>query len=63
MVSYYRINVSQNGIYLFATEQGQITFFDDAMKVIKLFKVKFPEDEGYKVACTHWRGIGKEIEC
>ncbi len=62
MVDYYRINVSQNGKYLFATEQGGITYEDDAKKVTELFKEKFPPSEGYKIDIVKWEGRGKHIE-
>ena len=61
MVSYFRINVAQNGIYLFATEQGRLTNSNEAKKVYDLFKKKFPESEEYSVSCTHWQGYGKEV--
>ena len=42
MVNYYRINVSQNGNYLFATESaengGGNTREEDAKKIAELFK-------------------------
>lgn len=66
MVNYYRINVSQNGRYLFATENGEnsggITREEDAKRVTELFKIKFPESEGFKVSVTHWQGRGTRIE-
>lgn len=62
MQDYYRINVSLNGKYLFATEQGGITWEADAKKVVELFKEKFPESEGYKISVTKWEGRGKNIE-
>lgn len=58
MVSYYRICVSQNGCYLFATEQGQLMFKDEAMKVYKLFLERFPVSEGYNVEITYWFANG-----
>ena len=62
MVDYYRINVTLNGKYLFATEQGGITYREDAEKVTALFKEKFPENEGYKISVTKWEGRGKPVE-
>ena len=44
MVNYYRINVSQNGKYLFATENGEngggITREEDAKKGYRTFQDK-----------------------
>lgn len=66
MVNYYRINVSQNGEYLFATENGEngggIRWEEDARKVVKLFKEKFPESEGYNVSVSFWKGIASHVE-
>jgi len=61
MVSYYRINVAKDGVYLFATEQGQLASKLRAEEVFNILKEKFPENEGYKVTCTHWEGKGTEI--
>jgi len=61
MVSYFRINVAQNGIYLFATEQGRLTNSNEAKKVYDILKIKFSKSEGYSVTCTHWQGHGKEV--
>ena len=68
MCNYYRINVSRNGEYLFATEAvggggGGITNPEKANEVIKLLKERLPESEGYKITCTYWRGYGEEIAC
>ena len=49
MVDYTRINVSKNGKYLFATEQGSLTYEWEAKPIYELFKEKFPETEGYEV--------------
>ena len=66
MVNYYRINVSHNGKYLFATENGEngggITQEEDAKRVTKLFRERFPESEGYEISVTHWKGTGTHLE-
>ena len=62
MVSYYKINVARDGVYLFATEQGQLSSRLRAQEVFEILKEKFPENEGYKVTCTHWQGYGKEVD-
>lgn len=54
MVSYYRICVSKNGCYLFATEQGQLMFQSEAMKIYNLFLQRFPASEGYHVEVIYW---------
>ena len=68
MCNYYRINVSKNGEYLFATEAvggggGGITCEKKAMEVIRLLKERLPESEGYSITCTYWRGSGERIDC
>lgn len=55
MVSYYRICVSQNGSFLFATEQYHLTFWDNAIKIYNLFLERFPAFEGYHVEVKYWR--------
>lgn len=59
---YYEINVSLNGKHLFATAERSITNVDKANDVCKLFKEKFPEENGYKITMTKWEKVGKFIE-
>lgn len=54
MQCYYRINVTRNGRYLFATEQGGLTYGETAKEIFKLFKEKFPESEGYKISVAQY---------
>ena len=58
---YYEINVSLNGRHFFATAERSITSEWEAEKVYKLFKEKFPENEGYKISVTRWSKIGTEL--
>jgi hypothetical protein len=58
----YEINVSLNGTHFFATHERSITTQLSARNTCAIFKVKFPEDEGYKVTVTEWRKTGREIE-
>ena len=60
MVDYTKITVSKDGKYLFATEQGHLTYPGEAKRVYKLLKEKFPESEGYKLAVIEWRVRGIE---
>lgn len=60
MADYTQITVSKDGKYLFATEQGQLTYSWEAKPVYELFKEKFPESEGYKVSVTKWKVRGAE---
>ena len=61
MQNYYRINVSKNGKYLFATEQGCITLDFEAKRLTELLREKFPQSEGYKVSVTKWESKGTTI--
>lgn len=58
MESYYEINVSLNGYHLFATHPRSLKTEDNANKMVILFKMKFPESQGYKISMTHWEGRG-----
>ena len=62
MASYYRINIGKDGIYLFATEQGQLASRLRAKEVFEILREKFPESEGYSVTCTRWESKGKEVD-
>lgn len=58
---YYEINVSLNGRHLFATHERSITDKWELEKVYKIFRDKFPEEEGYKITITHWKKYGTQI--
>lgn len=62
MIDYHRINVAKDGVYLFATEQGQLSYEWEAKKVYELLKEKFPESEGYEITVTKWEGRGYKPE-
>ena len=65
---YYEINVSKlnpdTGRYehYFATAERSITNMFKLQKIVDDFKIKFSEEEGYKLTCTHWETRGEEIE-
>ena len=59
---YYEINVSKDGKHLFATAERSITVNWELEKVYKLFKEKFPENEGYKISVTHWNKVGEFVD-
>lgn len=52
MVDYTRINVSKDGKYLFATEQGQLTYDLEAKRVYKLLKEKIPRKRRLQSFCN-----------
>ena len=61
MQSFYEINVSKNGKYVFSTAERSATDIWQAKKVYKLLKEKFPESEGYKVEVTYWNCLGHDV--
>ena len=58
MQSYYEINISKNGQFVFATAERSATSESSAKKLFKLLKEKFPESEGYKITITYWECVG-----
>ena len=63
MQNYYRINVSKNGYYLFATEQGRITSEKEIKQIVNIFKEKFPSEDGYNITCTYRKYCVEHINC
>lgn len=61
MQSYYEINISKNGQFVFATAERSATSESSAKKLFKLLKEKFPESEGYKVEATYWECAGHVV--
>lgn len=62
MPSYYEINVALYGKHLFATAPRSITTEDKFQKMIKLFKEKFPESDGYQISATYWNCTGQILD-
>lgn len=62
MQSYYEINVSKKGQFVFATAERSATNVWDAKQLYKLFKEKFPESEGYEIDVTYWECIGSNYQ-
>lgn len=58
---YYEINVSLNGKHFFATDKRSITSKSKLEEVYKVFKEKFPKEDGYNISVTYWENIGKLI--
>ena len=61
MGNYYEINVALNGRHFFATSNRSITSADELVKVMDIFREKFPKDEGYELRVTHWKTVGEII--
>ena len=49
---FYEINVAKNGKHFFATAPRSIRTTDDLVKVLKEFKAKFTEEEGYGITAS-----------
>jgi len=58
---YYEINVSLNGKHFFATAERSVTVMYELKTIYNIFKVKFPESEGYKITVTKWENSGRDI--
>lgn len=62
MMNHYRINVSHRGVHLFATEPESCRSIDTAKIVYRELRKRFPEEEGFKVDATHWKGVGYRVK-
>lgn len=58
---YYEINVSLNGKHFFATAERSIESKWKLEEVYKVFKGKFPKEEGYEISVTYWKNSGTII--
>lgn len=59
---YYEINVSLNGQHLFATDKRSITNKFALDVVYRIFKEKFPMEDGYDISVTQWDKVGKFVD-
>lgn len=59
---YYEINVALNGQHLFATDKRSITNKFALDVVYRIFKEKFPMEEGYDILVTQWDNVGKFVD-
>ncbi len=57
-VMYYEINVSKDGVHLFATAERSIPTASWARKVLEYICEKFPESEGFSVTIFRWEKTG-----
>ena len=62
MERYYEINVSLHGRHLFATAPRSAKTKDDMNNIMRVFKKKFPEEEGFKIFVTYWSCHGEFID-
>lgn len=49
---YYEINVALNGKHFFATHKRSVTSDIELNKLVLIFAIKFPEDEGYEISIS-----------
>lgn len=59
---HYEINVTLNRKHLFATAERSLTTESDMRKLLKTFKNKFPESEGYEIQVSQIETIGYLID-
>lgn len=59
---YYEIDISLNGKHFFATAERSITNKYDLEKVYKVFKEKFPKEDGYEITVQYWEKTGRNVE-
>ena len=52
-IMYYEINVSLNGQHLFATAKRSITNKIALEVIYRIFKEKFPQEEGYNITVSY----------
>lgn len=62
MNNHYEVNVSLNGKHFFATAPRSIITMDDLRSVYGALKAAFPEEKGYQLRVTHWKGIGELVD-
>lgn len=62
MENYYEINVSLNGIHLFATAPRSAKTKAEVDRIMKVFIKKFSKEEGFKIFVERWRCSGEFID-
>ena len=62
MQSYYELNVAKDGKHLFATAERSAVNFSKAEELVRLFRKKFPNSEGYEISVTYWKCEGHQIK-
>lgn len=58
---YYDINVAKNGSHFFATSTRSCRTEEEAKKVYKVLREKFPPEEGYEITVTYWENYGRTV--
>ena len=62
MESHFEINVALNGRHFFATAPRSARWEEDAKKLYKEIKTRFPEKDGFEVSVTEWKGTGHGVK-
>ena len=57
----YRINISDHGKHVFATDPSTIYDEEHARRVFLLLEKAFPEAQGYKIQTTRYSQVGDVI--
>lgn len=58
---YYEINVSKNGVHLFATAERSAQSPWSARAIFEEIEKRFPEEEGFTVTVTLWQKQGQYV--
>ena len=59
---YYEINIALNGRHLFATAPRSITTYDELKTILRVFKAKFPANEGYEISASEYPQTSYRID-
>lgn len=61
--SHFQINVSRNGKHYFSTssEHGQHMTTECAKNMVRDFRARFPESEGFRTEVAYWECSGKTL--
>lgn len=60
--AYYEINVSKDGMHLFATHRRSITMMSDLKIVAEELKKRFPREQGFSIMITAKYEYGEFLE-
>lgn len=58
---HYEINVTLNGVHLFATAPRSLLTEEKAGYVFDILQGNFPESDGYRVTCSKIETVGTDM--
>lgn len=61
MSSFHRINVSRDGQFYFRADNEHISK-QGAETMVREFRLRFPESDGFKVSLIYWACAGHNVE-